>query len=356
LLLTERDLAPSSRRVYALALGRLGEQLAPNTPLSEVTPRTLAAFMAASYPHLAPASWNRVVATLGSFFAYTTRQGWTTTSPAAGLERRRLTIDRDAHGRARSIDQRELLAFLAAGHPLREKTLWWMLYESATRADEILALNVADLDLPRRRAVVLGKGGRAEQVGWDTKTARLLPRLVHNQRGGPLFLANITPVPARQSALADIDPDSGRDRLSYRRRRDLPGGQRRLDAAPTTPLPAHPPRRGRSPAPDPHVQQPLHQDRQPRALRQTNLRRRSHGHRGPRPGAPPDAFVFPSTTWVCGAHLVHGAAGAWSHSRSPGAPALVERALRPGAPDVLRVADITYVRAWEGERENLGGS
>jgi integrase/recombinase XerC/integrase/recombinase XerD len=44
-----------------------------------------------------------------------------------------------------------------------------------------------------------------------------LPRLVHNRRGGPLFLANIAPAPARQPALADIDPDSGRARLSYRR-------------------------------------------------------------------------------------------------------------------------------------------
>jgi len=219
--LAERDLAPSSYRVYALALGRLSEQLAPNTPLSEVTPRTLAAFMTSSYPHLAPASWNRVVATLGSFFAYTTRQGWTTTSPAAGLERHRLTIDRDAHARARSIDQRELRAFLAARHPLREKTLWWMLYETAARADEILALDVADLDLPRRRAVVLGKGGRAEQVGWETKTARLLPRLLHNRRSGPLFLANIAPAPARQPALADTDPDSGRARLSYRRAAEI---------------------------------------------------------------------------------------------------------------------------------------
>jgi site-specific recombinase XerD len=118
--------------------------------------------MASSYPHLAPASWNRVVATLGSLFAYTTRQGWTATLPAASLERRRLTLDRDAHARARSIDQRELRSFLAASHPLREKTLWWMLYETAARAGEILALDVADLDLPRRRAVVLGKGGRAE--------------------------------------------------------------------------------------------------------------------------------------------------------------------------------------------------
>ena len=80
--LTERDLAPSSHRVYVFALARLTDHLGPDTPVEQVSPRMLAEFMADRYPHLAPATWNRVVATLGSFFAYTTRQGWTPTSPA----------------------------------------------------------------------------------------------------------------------------------------------------------------------------------------------------------------------------------------------------------------------------------
>ena len=92
-----------------------------------------------------------------------------------------------------------------------------MLYETAARAGEVFALNVEDLDLAHRRAVVIGKGGRAELIGWETKTARLLPRLLHQRREGPLFLADITPAPARQPALADLDPGSGRARLSYRR-------------------------------------------------------------------------------------------------------------------------------------------
>ena len=87
--LAERDLAPSSHRVYALALARLEDQLGADTPVDQITARRLAQFMSASYQHLAPASWNRVTATLGSFFAYTTRQGWTAASPATGLERRR---------------------------------------------------------------------------------------------------------------------------------------------------------------------------------------------------------------------------------------------------------------------------
>ena len=71
--------------------------------------------------------------------------------------------------------------------------------------------------LAHRRAVVIGKGGRAELIGWETKTARLLPRLLHQRREGPLFLADIAPAPARQPALADLDPHTGRARLSYRR-------------------------------------------------------------------------------------------------------------------------------------------
>jgi integrase len=104
----------------------------------------------------------------------------------------------------RAIPEAELLAFLTAEHPLRDKTLWWLLYESAARAGEVLALDIADLDLRRRRAVVIGKGGRAELIGWETKTARLLPRLLYRRREGPLFLTEIAPAPTRQPALADL--------------------------------------------------------------------------------------------------------------------------------------------------------
>src|SRR5256885_2281514 len=41
--------------------------------------------------------------------------------------------------------------------PLREKTLWRMLYETAARAGEILAFNIEDLALEARRARVVSK-------------------------------------------------------------------------------------------------------------------------------------------------------------------------------------------------------
>jgi integrase len=217
----ERDLAPTSRRVYRLTLNRLVSHFGWGIPAAEITPRALAQFVASDYSHLAPASWNRTVATLGSFFAYTSRQGWTPAAPATALERRRARSDQAAHARRRAIAEDELRAFLDGDHPLREKTLWWLLYETAARANEVLALDIGDVDFANRRAVVLGKSGRAELVGWETKTARLLPRLLRGRKRGPVFLADIAPAPSRQPALADFDPDSRRARLSYRRAAQL---------------------------------------------------------------------------------------------------------------------------------------
>jgi site-specific recombinase XerD len=50
--------------------------------------------------------------------------------------------------------------------PLREKTLWRMLYESASRAVAVLALNIEDLDLPNKQAKITAKGG---DVMWITR-------------------------------------------------------------------------------------------------------------------------------------------------------------------------------------------
>ena len=86
--------------------------------------------------------------------------------------------------------------------PLREKTLWRMLYETAARAAEILALNVEDLDLEGRRAPIQSKGGAS-------------------RTRGPLFLSERRPVPARRPAAADICPHAGHTRLGYDRARVL---------------------------------------------------------------------------------------------------------------------------------------
>ena len=63
------------------------------------------------------------------------------------------------------------------------------------------------VDVPYRRAVVTRKGGRAELIGWETRTARLLPRYLAGREHGPLFLTDLGP-PRPANPPADLDPAS----------------------------------------------------------------------------------------------------------------------------------------------------
>ena len=145
-----------------------------------------------------PATWNRNRAAVVSWLNWcATKKRWPVPQLPADAERRKEHSDATrALPRARierPLSRRDV--------PLREKTLWRMLYETAARASEILALNVEDLDLEQRRAPVRSKGGDTEFVYWDTGTAHLLPRLLRlpdgtSRASGPLFLASRRPVPA----------------------------------------------------------------------------------------------------------------------------------------------------------------
>ncbi len=219
--LSDRDLAASTRHVYGTTLRALARDVGEELPLASVTTAVLRDHMAARYPKQSPRTYNRVLASLGSLFDHAIRHGWITASPATTLERRKERLSRDVIQKTRAIREDELRAFLTRPHPLRERTLWWLLYESAARTNEVLSLDVEHLDLPSRRGMVIGKGGSAEEIAWQTTTARLLPRLIGSRRRGPLFLADIAPAPARQPAEADRSPESGHARLSYRRAAEL---------------------------------------------------------------------------------------------------------------------------------------
>jgi integrase len=52
-------------------------------------------------------------------------------------------------------------------------------------------------------------------VFWQTGAAQLLPRLLAGRDRGPVFLAER--LPTRAVPTLDLDPETGRSRLSYRR-------------------------------------------------------------------------------------------------------------------------------------------
>jgi integrase len=163
----------------------------------------------------APATWNKHLAALRSLAAYARRQEWIHADPARHLERRKTTGCAEKAIPAARLDK----LFTGDRNGLRERVLWRMLYETAARAEEVLTLDVTDLDPEFRRAITRSKGGGLEYLHWATATARLLPRLLAGRRTGPVFLADRrSPASGKRArALADVDPATGRGRLSYPR-------------------------------------------------------------------------------------------------------------------------------------------
>jgi integrase len=211
-----RAMAPGTRRVYRLTLEAVGRNLG-SPMLAGVTSASLGAAVGLTYPSASPATWNRVLATLRSFTSYAQRQGWMEHDVAQGLERRHVVED---HTRAMGRDELDRL-FTRRNVNLRDRALWLLLYETGARANEILNLNVEDVDLNAKRAYTVRKGGDRDVLHFQTKSARLLPKIINGRTSGPLFLSETTPAGSRAPAASDRDPITGRARLSYRRAAEI---------------------------------------------------------------------------------------------------------------------------------------
>jgi integrase len=206
-----------TRRTYSVPLNALVAEFGEPLPLDGIEPVALAAWFSDRYGERSPSTWNVALDAMRSAWRWWGECGWTAgaADPTARLRRAKR-----APNRARALSRAEVEQLLTREDvALREKTLWRLLYESAARISEVLGLDVPDLDLPNRRAPVRRKGNAVDVITWQTGTARLLPRLIGGRRSGPLFL---TDRKARvELAPYDIDPASGRARLSYRRAEEI---------------------------------------------------------------------------------------------------------------------------------------
>jgi site-specific recombinase XerD len=216
------DFAGSTFDVYERTLEGLLDDLGADFGLEPVSRSRIEAHLRACYGATAPATYNRNLATIGSLFAWAVETGHLTASPAGGLRRRKERRSRPQELQANAIAHAELQALWRnPRYRLRGRTLWALAYATAARACELLQLAVEHLDLANPQAQIIGKGGSAERIFWDSEAARPLTRLVARRRRGPVFLADKAPSPARQPAAGDIDAATGRARLSYRRAAEL---------------------------------------------------------------------------------------------------------------------------------------
>jgi RNA polymerase sigma factor (sigma-70 family) len=197
------DLNVATIRSYAKTLRRLRLTVGDRLPLASLTTEHVARVFAAAWSDATATTWNRHLSAVRSFGAWAAVDDLT-----AGVGRRA-----DTRPATETIGAPQLDALLSRpGLPLRERTLWRLLHESAAGVTAVLALNVENLDLDDRRARAGGTW-----VSWRAETARLLTQLVAGRTRGPLFCSDRRPGPSRTPAESDLCPDTGRRRLSYER-------------------------------------------------------------------------------------------------------------------------------------------
>jgi len=189
-LLTERRLSPHTASAYRQDLRALAQfcerrKLAAWDTVDGVQIRAFAAGEHAG--GLSPRSVQRRLSAARSFFSYLQREGASERNPAQEVRAPRMkkhlpmTLDTDQMAR--------LLAFRVDDRlSVRDKAIMELFYSSGLRLGELVALNVAEIDLEDRTVRVLGKGGKTRIVpvgryalealrAWlDLRTASMAPR------------------------------------------------------------------------------------------------------------------------------------------------------------------------------------
>ncbi|GLP64353.1 hypothetical protein TUSST3_09730 [Streptomyces sp. TUS-ST3] len=222
---------PNTARSYSIGVSKTVEHLGASRPLESVADDEIGEALEQLWGSGAVNTWNARRASVQSWLNWCREKGYG--GPTVPAWAKRITppdSDTPAHSKS-EIDR--LLA--RRDIHLREKTLWRMLYETAARSDEILALNIEDLDFAGRRCQVKAKGAKAktrrrgetredfvlEPVYWDAGTARLLPRLLKGRTRGPVFATHRKPGPGKVVNARDLCPDTGLARISYGQARAL---------------------------------------------------------------------------------------------------------------------------------------
>ena len=131
----DKDLARNSRRTYHQTLDALVDDHPPDLPVVKLTPAKVRRTIEGRWGEAAPSTWNSRMTALQSFVRYCDRNGWIKRDPLKGIERKREPRDET---KAIAYDDFDKL-WTRSDVGLRDKTLWRMLYETAARANELLA-------------------------------------------------------------------------------------------------------------------------------------------------------------------------------------------------------------------------
>jgi hypothetical protein len=122
---------PNTRRAYAGALDRVLAELGPDADLAQLGGEQLAEVMDRLWGQRAPATWNGNRAAIAAWLTWCRHTGLACPTLPTSSERRHEHTDTTRALSRMTIER----ALTRRDVPLREKTLWRMLFETAARGD-----------------------------------------------------------------------------------------------------------------------------------------------------------------------------------------------------------------------------
>ena len=218
---------PTTRRVYAQIIAMAIDTLGRDRALADVQDLDVGRMLQELWGTAAASTWNSRHSAISSWLGWCRTTGHLGPAVPQSAGRR----PTDAQMQATRIHSRAEIDRLTSNSdiPVRETSLWRMLYDTVAPAAEVLGLNIEDLDLSSRSALVRSSDARRRhraqtdsevevvrrRVFWGPTTERLLAQHLQSRTDGPVFLAT-QPPPARQALTErDVDPVTRYARLTY---------------------------------------------------------------------------------------------------------------------------------------------
>ncbi|AYF77748.1 site-specific integrase [Nocardia yunnanensis] len=218
--------SPNTVRAYRIAVLRTIERIdtteGPHRerPLATLTSAEVGHALESLWAKASVNTWNARRAAVGAWLRWCDDQGWPCPTVPRQLRRATPPLLPVAAVSAAALDA---LTSRTDVH-LREKTLWWMIFETCSHPRELLAVDIETLELPERRCPAPGRSGEhaaARAVAWGPRTAALLPLLIGDRTRGPLFVTHRRGRRSRVLPSTDVSPETGRARLSYNQARHV---------------------------------------------------------------------------------------------------------------------------------------
>lgn len=193
-------------RTYRIKLDMYARHFGPDTPVHRISGKDWMKTCGMYWASASAETYNSGRRAALSFLRYCrdSEPPLTLAQPPKLWKARRVPNARD-----RSLPQATVVSlFDPERYPLRERTLWSLLYDSSERMSAVLGLDIPNVDLANCIGKVRVKGGDTRYIAWTPYTSELLRLYIGTRDWGPVFLGEAPPWNWRKRDDADKGPSA----------------------------------------------------------------------------------------------------------------------------------------------------